>query len=176
MSHDTDKYAAYAETVLELHGVPNGRLDLRCPLGASERAALAAVGLDRPFAVLTAENPAGENDEDAPTRAEEQAREAGNDRALASLVDTLGADAIPFVRVDGTAPDGSYRERCVAVVQSRDAAVDLARRFDQLALFWFDGDAFWLLPAEAGDTPRRLPWDRGDGAQSRGAGATSAGG
>lgn len=157
MSHAIQKYDAYAQTVLELAGVPHGRIDLRQPVGAPERAALAHVGLDRPFAVMTAENPHGRNEEDAPTAAEERARDAANDRDLATLVDALGEAGTPFVRVDGTAPDGSYRERCVAVVLPRDDAVALARRFAQLALFWFDGEAFWLLPAEAGAPPKRLP-------------------
>ena len=31
------------------------------------------------------------------------------------------------------------------------------RRLEQLALFWFDGETFWLLPAEASQSPTRLP-------------------
>jgi hypothetical protein len=27
----------------------------------------------------------------------------------------------------------------------------------QLALFWYDGTGFWLMPAEADGTPQRLP-------------------
>jgi hypothetical protein len=157
MANPTEKYHAYASTVLELPGVPDGCIDLRRPLDAAARTALSTVGLDRPFAVLTAENPRGQNDQDAPTRALERAREAANDRRLAGLVDALADAHVPFVRVDGTAPDGSYRERCVAVALPRDEAVALARRYDQLALFWFDGDAFWLLPAETEQPARRLP-------------------
>ncbi|AHG91333.1 Protein of unknown function DUF3293 [Gemmatirosa kalamazoonensis] len=159
MANPTEKYDAYARTILELPGVPDGRIDLRRPLDDAARAALAAVGLDRPFAVLTAENPHGDNEEDAPSRDAERDREAVNDAQLATLVDALGAAHTPFVRVDGTAPDGSYRERCVAVMLPRDESVALARRFGQLALFWFDGQGFSLLPAEAGEPPRRLPFD-----------------
>jgi hypothetical protein len=39
----------------------------------------------------------------------------------------------------------------------RDDAVALARELAQLALFWYDGKRFWLLPAEADDAPRTLP-------------------
>ena len=46
MSDGDDKYAAYPETVLELPGVPDGRIDLRRPVGDAERATLAHVGLD----------------------------------------------------------------------------------------------------------------------------------
>ena len=154
---ERDKYAAYTQTVLELPGVADGRIDLRRPIGDAERALLRAVGLDRPFAVMTGENPRGENDDDAPTDEEEQAREARNADDLARLVAALGAAHTPFVRIDGTAPDGSYRERCVAVLLPRDEALALASRFEQLALFWYDGDGFWLLPAEAGAPPLELP-------------------
>jgi len=151
------KYDAYTQTILEVHGAPDARIDLRRPIGPDDRAALASVGLDRPFGVLTAENPHGRNDEDAPTAAEAADRDAENDRRLAALVARLGEEHVPFVRVDGVAPDGGYRERCVAVLLPRDEAAALAERLDQLALFWFDGAAFWLLPAEADATPRRLP-------------------
>ena len=157
MSHASEKYDAYADTILELAGVAGGRIDLRRVVAAPEREALAAVGLDRPFAVMTAENAHGRNEEDAPTAAEEWEREAANDRALATLVDALAAEGTPFVRVDGTAPDGTYRERCVAVVLPRHEAVALARRFGQVALFWFDGERFWLLPAEVIERPRPHP-------------------
>jgi hypothetical protein len=157
MANPTDKYAAYTNTVLELPGVPDGRIDLRRPIGPAERDALRQVGLDRPFAVMTAENPRGQTDEDAPTADEARAREAANDARLARLVDALGAERVPFVRVDGAAPDGSYGERCVALLVSQSDAVLLARRFSQLALFWFDGETFWLLPAEAGAPAVRLP-------------------
>jgi len=93
----------------------------------------------------------------APTDEEEQAREARNADDLARLVAALGAAHTPFVRIDGTAPDGSYREPCVAVLLPRDEALALASRFEQLALFWYDGDGFWLLPAEAGAPPLELP-------------------
>ena len=156
MANETDKYHAYTQTILDLPGVPDGRIDLRRPIGAPERAALAHVGLDRPFAVFTAENPLGDNDEDAPSPDEEARREAENDGYLAALVAELGG-SVPFVRVDGVAPDGSYRERCVAVLLPREEAVALAGRYAQLALFWFDGEAFWLVPAEADEPPRRLP-------------------
>lgn len=162
MTDSDEKYDAYTQTVLELPGVPDGRIDLRRDLADADRALLAAVGLDRPFAVMTAENPFGENDEDAPTDEEERARERRNDRALAALVAALAADHTPFVRIDGTAPDGSYRERCVAVPVPQAEAVALAARFRQLALFWYDGERFWLLPAIAGEAPKRLPAAAGD--------------
>jgi hypothetical protein len=157
MSAPDDKYDAYTRTILVLSGVLDGRIDLRRPVGDAERRALATVGLDRPFAVLTAENPHGQNEEDLSSPRAERAREAANDRDLATLVDALGRAGAPFVRVDGMAPDRGYRERCVAVVLPQREAMELATRFGQLALFWFDGHGFWLLPAEADEPPVPLP-------------------
>jgi hypothetical protein len=153
---ETDKYAQYRQTVLEFcDGGP--RIDLRRSLEDADRAALAALGLDREFSVLTAENPHGENEQDAEDPAEERARERRNDRRTRGLVEELRDAGLAFARVDGVAPDGSYRERCVAVPGGREVGQRLAREWAQLALFWFDGEAFWLLPAEASAPPQRLP-------------------
>ena len=73
-----DKWAQYPCTILEFAPPDRLRIDLRRPLGAPERATLAALGLDRPFAVLTAENPMGENAEDEPTETQEAATERRN--------------------------------------------------------------------------------------------------
>ena len=153
----SSKLAEYPETVLEFADPAPLTVDLRVPLATSTRRALAAIGLGAPFAVLTAENPHGENAEDAPTAGEEAAREVSNERRMSRLERELAARGVTHRHVDGVAPDGSYRERCVAAVLPRDEAVELARRFGQLALFWFDGDRFWLMPAEAGGEPRALP-------------------
>lgn len=155
MTDEAAKYDAYESTVLEL--APGTRIDLRKPVEHAQLDALKRAGLAEPFAVLTAENPRGANAEDAPTETDEARREAANDRRHALLLDSLRESGVPFVRVDGVAPDGSYRERCVAITGSRESATELAERLGQLALFWFDGAAFWLLPAEADEEPRRLP-------------------
>ena len=156
MSED-DKWEQYPNTVLEFYDDGRTRLDLRRAVGPAERAALERLGLDRPFAVFTAENPCGENAEDAPRPTEAAAREARNERRTSRLESDLTERGVPFVEVDGASPDGEYRERCVAAAMPRDEATRLAARFEQLALFWFDGKAFWLLPAEADQEPRRLP-------------------
>jgi hypothetical protein len=154
---EEEKWREYPCTVLEFYGPPPGRVDLRRPLGDAERAFLATIGVEAPFAVLTAENPGGENAEDAPTEGAERAREARNERRVSALERELESSGIPFALVDGAAPDGDYRERCVAVALPRAAATALAERLRQLALFWYDGRDFWLLPAEADQEPERLP-------------------
>lgn len=154
-----EKWGSYGDTVLEFPGPPRLRIDLRRPLDDAAREALRTMGLDGAFAVLTAENPAGQNPEDAPTGRAAGEREARNERRTSRLEQALDEAGVAFIPADGSAPDGSYRERCVAAVMPRREAVELARRLDQLALFWFDGRDFWLLPAEADAEPERLPRD-----------------
>lgn len=151
------KWGSYGETLLEFRGPPALRIDLRRPLDDAARDAMRTLGLVGTFAVLTAENPAGRNPEDAPTGRAAEQREERNERRASRLEQALTMAEVPFVAVDGSAPDGSYRERCVAAMMPQREAVDLARRLDQLALFWYDGRDFWLLPAEADAEPERLP-------------------
>ncbi|HVE77640.1 MAG TPA: DUF3293 domain-containing protein [Gemmatimonadaceae bacterium] len=161
---DTDrKWESYTETILEFFADPDGdaapavRIDLRADPPAWVPPALAAIGLDEPFGVFTAENPCGENVEDAPSGGEAARRASINAARRDGLEAALGEIGVRWTRVDGVAPDGSYREHCVAAVVRLDAAAELARALDQLALFWFDGRRFWLLPAEAEEPPRPLP-------------------
>lgn len=55
--HDDPSWTHYGSTILELFGTTRLRIDLRQPVDADVRAALAAEGLVRPFAVLTASKP-----------------------------------------------------------------------------------------------------------------------
>ena len=152
-----EKWAQYPCTILEFAPPDRLRIDLRRPLGTAERATLAALGLDRPFAVLTAENPLGENAEDKPTAAEEAATERRNAGRRLELEAELRKGGVEFQPCDGVAPDGEYRERGVAVVLPREQAVMLARRFGQLAIFWFDGRNFSLVGAVARNAAEKLP-------------------
>jgi hypothetical protein len=152
-----DKYAAYASTVLDFPGPPPLRLDLRRPLPGDVRERLAALGLDGPFAVLTVENPEGANAEDADDAATERAQRRVNRARTRTLSDALDEAALDWAPVTGHAPDGSYPERCAAVRLPLAEARRLASTARQLALFWFDGTAVWLVPVEAEGAPRRLP-------------------
>lgn len=154
---DREKWKAYPNTVLEFAGGDGVRVDLRQPVEEKTRVALHRLGLTGPFAVLTAENPCGDNVEDAPTDRQAEAREERNERRTSRLEQELIRHSTPFARVDGVSPDGRYREHCLAVLLPEAEAVELARRLEQLALFWFDGETFWLLPAEANQAPTRLP-------------------
>jgi hypothetical protein len=151
------KWDAYPNTILEFLGPTPLRIDLRLPVSAEIVDGLRRIGLDGPFGVFTAENPRGENVEDEESARQAEKREEVNDRRTTTLERLLTRSGTPFVLVDGLAPDGDYREHCVAVLTSRSEVVHMAKRFEQLALFWFDGSAFWLVPAEIDQTPRRLP-------------------
>ena len=152
-----EKWAQYPCTILEFAPPDSLRIDLRRPLGSAERAILAARGLDRPFAVLTAENPVGENTEDEPTGAQKVESDRRNDDRRADLEAQLRAAGADFQPCDGVAADGDYREKGVAVVLPREQAVMLARRFGQLAIFWFDGRNFSLVGAVARNPSEKLP-------------------
>lgn len=159
MTTPDEKWRAYACTILEF--LPSStaplRIDLRQPVTDAARAALGALGLGARFAVFTAENPEGANAEDAPTEAEEARRERANDRRMRVLGEALREAGVEWREVDGVAPDGGYRERCVAVPIAREEAAALAERLRQLALFWYDGSRFWLLPAAADERAEPLP-------------------
>ena len=151
-----EKWAQYPCTVLEFCDT-SFRFDLRKPLSQLERDALRELGRQRPFAILTAENPWGENVEDEPTEEQVRARAIENATRASELERQLIRDGTFFRRVDGVAPDGEYREHALAVSLERDEAVALARKLKQLALFWFDGNVFWLVPALADKPEERLP-------------------
>jgi hypothetical protein len=156
-AHVSEKWDAYLDTVLEFPEIPGVSVDLRAPVTPPTRRALRELVGGETFGVFTAENPAGQNVEDAPSDSEERRREAENDRRTSRLERELTAREVVFHRVDGVSPDGSYRERCVAALLPREEAMELARRYEQLALFWFDGNRFWLLPGTAPEEARTLP-------------------
>jgi hypothetical protein len=141
---DDPAWRHYADTILHFDGGP--RVDLRAPVTARDRAALAALGFALPFAVVTAYNPRGR------AAAAEQ-----NERRHAALL--AGARLRdPGCRiVTGASPDGAHREPGVAVRLPIDAAAALACRWDQSAFFWFDGAAFTIHGALADTAPIPLP-------------------
>lgn len=150
MAHSADEldpdWHRYPDTVLRLRTDQLVRVDLREPMGSETVAALESVGLSGPFAVLTAHDPRG-RDEDADVN--KRRAERLDARLLA-----LGAD---FLHVDACSPDGSHREASVAALIEREQATSLAREFEQVAFFWFDGEKFWIIGALAAGDPVMLP-------------------
>jgi hypothetical protein len=130
-----DRVRVYASTVLDFSGDPAGSIDLRRPLSRRDRRLLADHGLTGPFAIVTAWNPRGRTDH------------ARNPERQSNLESEVAASGLAWVRLDGCSPDGVHREASLAVSMPEEEAQDLAVRFEQDALFWYDGDAFWLVGA-----------------------------
>lgn len=82
----------------------------------------------------------------------------GVNAALATRLLTEVAELhVPYLHVDACSPDRSHCEQSVAVALGLQPLIDLACRYDQLAIFWFDGAAFWIIPARSANARTRLP-------------------
>ena len=142
----TGVWTAYPETVLKFALDPEISVDLRFPLQAPTRNALRSLGLNGKFAVITAYNPRGENID-----------EEENRNRLAQLEAELQSTGEKFVSVDACSPDETHCECSVAIMTTRDRAIAIAERFEQVAIFWFDGDHFWIVGVLTPAAPMRLP-------------------
>lgn len=136
----------YPETVLEFATKPAVVIDLRQVPSEDAIAALETAGLGEPFAIMTAFDPRGEN----LSPAENKKRKHGLDEHLRS-------SGYHFAPVDCCSPDKSHCECSVAVVMPQEEALDLARELEQVAIFWFDGNRFWILGALVETDPLMLP-------------------
>jgi len=136
----------YSETVLKFAMDPPISVDLRRSVPPPVRDSLRAIGLDGKFAVLTAYNPRGEN-----------IPKEENDARQTELENKLRSTDERFIRLDACSPDESHCECSIAVMTTRESAIDIARRLEQLAIFWFDGNWFWIVGVLADGDPVRLP-------------------
>ena len=143
---DDPGWASYAETVLAFAGLDPFEIDLSLPVPPLARRGLAARGLDGPFGLVTPCNPRGR-----PSSPEENA--ARLVRFLAEL-DLTGAR---YVRVNGCSPDRRHVERGVALAWPQGEIVALARRWEQSAIYWWDGTRFWVI----GALTDAMPWPLG---------------
>jgi hypothetical protein len=125
---------------------PPFEIDLRSEPSPALAKELASRGLTGPFAVITAYNPVGHPVEDDANQR--------RDRALAERLAALGVVVIP---VDGRSPDGRHVEPGYGVPLPPHEACGLAREFGQTAIFWWNGEAFWLVEARKGGRCVRLP-------------------
>ena len=144
---DDSAWSHYPQTVLEIDRDGGSlRIDLRTPLSGDDRRALATLGPAASFGIVTAANPAG-----APVDP------AANERRHAALKQWIVDHGYVHHAATGSSPDGTHVEHGFAVWLERDDVVALARRFDQSAIFWFDGGAFWLVGALVDAKARQLP-------------------
>lgn len=144
-AHDPD-WPKYPETVLIFATHPPVEIDLRAIPSEQALSALAAAGFGKPFAIMTAFDPRGEN-----LFAEENHRRARN------LEQRLESAGYGFLPVDCCSPDRSHCECSVAVVMPQYIAIDMARELEQIAIFWFDGQRFWIVGAALETDPLMLP-------------------
>jgi hypothetical protein len=143
----TGRWTDYPETVLKFAIDPEISVDLRTPVDPPARKALRAIGLDGEFAVLTAYNPGGENVDEEENRSR-----------LSELENELRSAGEKFISVDACSPDESHCECGVAIMTTRERAIAIAERFEQIAIFWFDGDHFWIVGVLTPAAPMRLPF------------------
>lgn len=139
-------WARYAETVLIFGCESPLELDLRDVLAPEARNEFPNRGLAGSFAVLTAHDPHGRDLSPAENKALQK-----------QLEGELARDGIRFVRVDACSADRKHCECSVAIDVPQQQAIDIAVQYDQMAIFWFDGDAFWLLGGIVQSDPIRLP-------------------
>lgn len=138
-------WGAYPDTVL-VFPEAGIEIDLRRPLATAVRRAMLDAGLGGSFAVITACNPLGRSLGAAPNQ------------RLSAVFTALVRERHPEGRrADGRSPDGSHREPGWALPVPLEEARGLAARFFQIALFWFDGDRFYLVPVLAPGPPLPLP-------------------
>jgi hypothetical protein len=136
----------FPETILSFSTEPVLEIDLREIPSERAIADLSAAGFERPFAVLTAFDPGGRD-----------LSPGENERRRRELDARLTAEGYEFAHVDACSPDRAHCECSVAVVMSQKKAIELAREFGQVAIFWFDGVRFWILGVIAEANPLMLP-------------------
>lgn len=139
-------WGRYPETILRFEGTVPVEVDLREPLTEDIRNAIRRLGLSETFAIMTAHDPRGRD-----------VSAAENRRRQSVLEGEIGHAGLDFFSVDACSPDGSHCECSVAVVTGQEAAIELAKRYEQVAIFWYDGDSFWILGAIVESDPLRLP-------------------
>jgi len=143
---DDSLWTEYANARLLIGRPPRIKVDLWLPVGEELEYRLTKLGLGATFAIITPFDPRG-------TRAPAW-------KNLARYVRTrllLRSRKLRYVPADGESPDSRHRERGFAIAMTRTDAAALARELEQLALYWFDGKAFWIDGALAERKPQRLP-------------------
>ena len=138
-----ERWSSYPETVLHFPGV---MVDLRVPVEPTVRNSFRALGLGGEFGILTAFNPNGV------TIGNEE-----NDRRMKELEAELTSLGVSFVRLDACSPDKSHCECSVALEMEFERVIDIAKRWEQVAIFWFDGASFWIYGAIVVIEPIKLP-------------------
>jgi hypothetical protein len=143
--HDPD-WPRYPETILSFATRPPVEIDLRGIPSEKALSRLKQAGFGQPFAIVTAFDPQGK---DLPA--------AENEKRNDALEKKVAARGYKFARVEACSPDRSHCESSVAAIMPQDEAIELAKEMQQVALFWFDGERFWILGGIVESDPLMLP-------------------
>lgn len=139
-------WGEFPNTVLHFTHESLFKVDLREPVTPAHLEQLTALGLERTFSIITAQDPGGK------TQTHQE-----NQLLAMKLQQELRAAGTPFVPLEACSPDHTHCEASVALSLPQDEAIALARRHEQLAIFWFDGSRFWIIPATASTPATPLP-------------------
>ena len=139
-------WGSFPDTVLYFRTTPPLTVDLRSRVPQSAKLALRALGFERSFGIITADNPMGSP----------QPPGANSNRALA-LREEVAKLHVPRASLDACSPDRSHCEDSIAVGIALESVIAIANRYDQLAVFWFDGDVFWIEPVRSSNSRLPLP-------------------
>jgi len=151
----TSAWGRYPDTILQFPSV-GVDIDLRQPVSPRSLMVLAIGGLAKPFAVVTACNPMGGSLDDS-----------ANQR-LSAVLTALVQDRFPGARpAHGASPDGTHVEPGWAIPAPLEEVRNLAARFFQNAMFWFDGARFSVVPVHTGGPSLMLPVEAPDRAARR---------
>jgi hypothetical protein len=145
----TFRTEAFTETVLYFDAPGQPIIDLRAPVTTREKIVLAHLGLDQPFGICTAANPGYLRPPVA------------NVEASVLLEWELTALDAHCVAVAACSPDRMHCERSFAVILPCVTLLEVAQRYDQLAIFWFDGEMFWIIPTDPSNQKIALPPNNG---------------
>jgi uncharacterized protein DUF3293 len=146
LSDPLGDWGDFPDTVLHFRSLPALTLDLREKITTTDRETLGRIGFERSFGIISAEDPMGVT------------QPAAVNAALAArlLQDVAQLDAM-CADVDACSPDRSHCEQSVAIAIGLQSLTGLAYRYRQLAIFWFDGEAFSIVPVHSNKAMLRLP-------------------
>jgi Protein of unknown function (DUF3293) len=134
----------YPQTILEF---PTGlTVDLRNPVTPTLRAQLNHLSVLIPFAIISAANAKGQENQDNTNRA-----------SFSAFCNDILTRKLPALPVQGKSADGKYAELGLAIHTSVENARRIAQSADQSAFFWYDGTAFWLMGGLVETQPLCLP-------------------
>lgn len=139
-------WGQYPDTILTFVANSPLRIDLRQPMTDADIRAFQAIGFVGAFGIVTACDPLGINQAPAVNHA--------RTRMLQMEIESIAAT---HATVDACSVDGSHCEASFALAADPAFVTALAIRYDQLGVFWFDGESFWITPARSIRPRLRLP-------------------